>query len=236
MNTTSTSHHNLRLRESDLVMCDFDGTISQEDVGLAFIEALDLQEAWEIELRWRRGEMSSRECLSRQWGMVRLSPPDFMAMVDRIPVDPDFPAFVDLCRRRGAGIVVVSDGLDIYVDRMIERMGLRPYPGDMVAQSDGSCLPRLANHAEFTPGGLKISFPHQSEQCSLCGNCKTAHLFRLRRDFQRVIYIGDGYSDRCPARYEDVVFAKSHLAEICQEECLPCICFNDFADILQTVS
>lgn len=235
MSVESTPYRNPRITAQDLVMCDFDGTISQEDVGLAFIEALDLAEAWDVELRWRRGEIDSMECLAGQWALVRLPPTEFMALVDRIPLDPDFPAFVELCRERRAKIVVVSDGLDIYVDRMLERVGLHPQPGDRVLREEGSCLARFANHAELTPDGLRITFPHQSEECSLCGNCKTAHLFRLRPGFERVIYIGDGYSDRCPARYADIVFAKSHLVEICRQERLPHIPFEGFADILKVV-
>ena len=230
------SCRNPHISASDLVLCDFDGTISQEDVGLAFMEALDLPETWEIEMRWRRGEISSMECLDQQWGLMGLSPPDFAAMVDRIPVDPDFPAFADLCRQRGAHLVVVSDGLDLYVDPMLARMGFRVCPGDVLQVANATCLPRTANHAEFTPSGLRISFPHRSPHCSQCGNCKTAQLFRLRPHFRRVIYIGDGYSDRCPARYADVIFAKAPLTEICRDEGLPHIPVRDFADILQNVT
>ena len=227
---------NPHLMTSDLVICDFDGTISQEDVGIAVIEALGLEEAWEIEWRWRRGEISSMECLSQQWRLVQLPVRELLALIDSLPLDLDFPRFVALCRERQAEVVVVSDGLDLYVDRMLERMGFTPCAGDEASVGEDSCLPRFVNHAALTRQGVAITFPHRSDVCALCGNCKTAHLFRLRPHFQRTIYIGDGHSDRCPAQYADILFAKSHLAEFCQQQRLPYIPFDNFSDILATVS
>ena len=233
---SSARHPNPCLTQSDLVICDFDGTISQQDVGIAVIEALNLQEAWEIELRWRRGEIGSMECLAQQWGMVKLPATELLALIDSLPVDWHFLRFVELCRQRRVGLVVVSDGLDIYVDRMLARMGFSPCSGEKAASREDSCLPRFVNHADLTRDGVKVTFPHRSDDCALCANCKTAHLFRLRPHFSRTIYIGDGYSDCCPARYADIVFAKAHLAEFCQQQRLPHIAFNDFSDILETVS
>ena len=45
------------LGEDDLVFCDFDGTISVIDTGIAVIDFY--LTAWEIELIWRRGEIDS---------------------------------------------------------------------------------------------------------------------------------------------------------------------------------
>ncbi len=224
---------NLSLDNSDLVICDFDGTISQQDVGLFVMEALDLQEAWDIEMRWRRGEISSMECLSEQWSLVQLPTCELLTLLDSVPLDPDFPSFVELCRERGASLVVVSDGLDLYVDRLLRQMGLEPGAGQQVLERQGNCLPRFTNHAQITAEGVKISFPHRSDLCARCGNCKTAHLFALRRHSRRTIYIGDAHSDQCPARYADIVFAKSHLAEFCRQHRLPHIVFDGFSDILE---
>ncbi len=224
---------NLSLDNSDLVICDFDGTITQKDVGLFVIEALDLQEAWDIEMRWRRGEISSMECLSEQWNLVQLPASELLSLIDTVPLDPDFPSFVELCQQRGAGLVVVSDGLDLYVDRLLRQMGMEPCAGQQVLEGQGNCLPRFTNHAEFTAEGVKISFPHRSNLCARCGNCKTTHLFTLRRHFRRTIYIGDAHSDQCPARYADIVLAKRHLTEFCRQHRLPHIVFDSFSEVIE---
>ena len=33
-----------------------------------------------------------------------------------------------------------------------------------------------------------------------------------------IVYVGDGYSDRCPVQYADIVFAKGDLQTYCQEQ------------------
>lgn len=223
------------LADNDLVFCDFDGTISVTDTGIAIIDALNLEEAWEIEHIWRRGEISSMECLARQFALVRLPPDEFHALIDTFPLHEDFRDFFALLRRRRAYIVVVSDGLDLYVDRMMARLGYEVCDGDMVLRRQYDCMPRYANHAVATDQGVRIQFPHRVDTCAQCGNCKLEHLFRLRPHFRRVIYIGDGHSDMCPAKYADVLFARSHLARDAAENGLPYSPFESFADIMRAL-
>ncbi|MGQ9730254.1 MAG: hypothetical protein ACUVX8_03190, partial [Candidatus Zipacnadales bacterium] len=58
------------LCETDLLLCDFDGTISIHDTGLLVAERLGLEEFLAIEHRWRAGVISSRECLREQWRII----------------------------------------------------------------------------------------------------------------------------------------------------------------------
>jgi 2-hydroxy-3-keto-5-methylthiopentenyl-1-phosphate phosphatase len=70
-----------------------------------------------------------------------------------------------------------------------------------------------------------------SEECGRCGTCKRSLLDRFRSDYDRIIYIGDGYSDVCPARAADQVFAKPILHEKCMKNGTPSLLYNDFGDI-----
>jgi 2-hydroxy-3-keto-5-methylthiopentenyl-1-phosphate phosphatase len=229
------------LAAGDLILCDFDGTISVEDVGLAAINALGDQRAWDLEYRWRRGEIDSRECLAGQWGLIDWPLDRLLALFDSIGLDEGFHALWRLVLDRAARLVILSDGLDLYLDRMMSRLGYRTCDG-LLALSDnfGACVPRFANRAEYRdgpstgsgPGGrLELFFPCASDFCDQCGNCKLAHLMLLRPSFRRTLYIGDAYSDVCPAKYADVVFAKSHLADIFADERLPFVRFDELADV-----
>lgn len=218
------------LGATDLILSDFDGTISTLDTGLAVIEALDLAEAWEVEYQWRRGEISSMECLRRQWGMLNLTPEQLYELVDGLTIDPHFPRFVELVRERQAALVLLSDGLDFYIDRMLADIGLRTISGHATPAADNE-IRLFANHARVTPAGIEIEFPYRSE-CARCGNCKTAHLFRLRRGYERTIYLGDGHSDLCVARFADLVFACDALAEDFRQSGRPYVPFTSFAEVL----
>ena len=46
-----------------------------------------------------------------------------------------------------------------------------------------------------------------------------------------IVYIGDGYSDRCPVRYADFVFAKRQLIKHCQHQNITYFAFNNFSDV-----
>jgi 2,3-diketo-5-methylthio-1-phosphopentane phosphatase len=223
------------LGAGDLVLSDFDGTISLKDTGLEMIQRLGLEAAWELEDRWRQGEIGSAECLAGQWAMVNLGEAELLALLDDMPLDETFPDFVALCREREADLAVLSDGLDLYVNRMLGRLGLRTCAQPERLPSLSDCLGTYANHAEWTPEGLRVTFPYDSRQCDACGNCKTTRLRALRPGHRRVLYVGDGYSDMCAARYAEVRFAKGHLAEYCEEQGLAYHAFASFAEVIEAV-
>jgi len=227
----------IALQPEDLILSDFDGTISLIDTGVAMIDTLapaDAAAAWEDEYAWRRGEINSMECLRRQWRTFYPTEAEALAFVDGLEVDPDFLALLALARTRGTGIAILSDGLDFYLDRMFANLGLRTCGDDSCLRAT-DCLLRFSNAATFGPDGLRIEFPY-CNACGQCGNCKVEHLFRLRRSATRVIYLGDGHSDLCAARFADLIFAKHALAEDCQSAGRPYIPFETFADVMRVLA
>jgi 2-hydroxy-3-keto-5-methylthiopentenyl-1-phosphate phosphatase len=207
------------LTSQDLVLCDFDGTISVVDTGLLVAEKLGLEEFDEIEQRWRRGEISARECLRDQWRLIDPQRRDFQQLIATLRIDPGIRDLVTLVRQHGARIVVLSDGLDFYIRAAFERIGLQ-------------AVEFRANHAVLRDHHVELEFPHGAELCEECGNCKTHWLFELRAGYSRVIYIGDGISDACASRYCEVVFAKDLLAEACRERGQPFIAFDTLSEVV----
>ncbi|MHB8997412.1 MAG: HAD-IB family phosphatase [Armatimonadota bacterium] len=227
----------LTLTQSDLIFTDFDGTITLIDTGLAMINALSEQaqaEAWDLEYQWRRGEIDSMICLQAQWGLWNRPATEMFALIDGLEMDERFFDFLALVRSRHAGLAIVSDGLQFYLDRMMSARGIETCGDDHCARS-ADCILRFSNPATVTEAGVSIEFPHRDE-CGQCGNCKVSHLFRLRRDFARTIYIGDGHSDLCAARYAEIIFAKDALAEDCARAGRSFYPFETFDDILAIVT
>ncbi len=222
----------LKLRPGDIVMSDFDGTITLKDTGWVVVDTLELKEAWDWEYRWRDGEISSMECMNGQWSLVDLTREEFAAMMDTVALDERFPEFVTRARAAGAEVVVASDGLSLYLDAMLARLGFEVLDEDPQPGVTREGITRYVNKATITDEGVKIEYPHSNPACGQCGNCKQQHLSRLRLAYERPIYIGDGYSDRCPAMTSDIVFAKSHLAKIFDEKGLPYQPFTSFDDVI----
>ena len=76
-----------------VVFSDFDGTISLVDVTDAILERF-AEPAWrQVEEEWVRGAIGSEECLRRQMALVKATAKQFNALIDAVPLDPDFSRF-----------------------------------------------------------------------------------------------------------------------------------------------
>ncbi len=206
------------LNDADLVLCDFDGTISVIDTGLLVAHSFDFDRFDEIEQCWRRGEIPSWQCLRDQWSLVDPSRSDFWELLANLEVDPGFVDLVRLARSRDAHFVILSDGLDLYIGPTLDRLGLAD-------------IEFRANHGALRDGHIVMEFPQMDNRCADCGNCKTRWLFELRPGHARTVYIGDGFSDACAARYADLVFAKDDLARLCRERGQQFVPFHGLSEV-----
>jgi 2,3-diketo-5-methylthio-1-phosphopentane phosphatase len=198
------------------VLVDFDGTIAPTDTTDLLLERFAAP-AWRvIEEEWQSGRIGSRECLVRQIDLVRATPAEIDAFLAGIEIDAGFPGFVSLCRRLGASISVLSDGLDYSVATILKRYGLK--------------LPFYANHLQWLgEDRWRLTFPHARSDClSLSGNCKCS-LAEVAASQVRIV-VGDGRSDFCLAQRADLVLAKGALLAHCRASGLPHQPFNSFAD------
>jgi len=202
------------------VLCDFDGTIARDDVGnLLFKTFADPAKSRSIVDLWKRGEISSRECLEREAELARVSREALDQFIHERKLDPYFKDFVDFAGRRSMEVVILSDGLDYYIERMLIRSGL-------------AHLDFFANKLRLNDHTLHVRFPYYDMlDCNSCGNCKTYHMEKYKADGFYVVYIGNGLSDRCPSKYADLVFAKGELLDYCREEGVESTRFDNFRDV-----
>jgi 2,3-diketo-5-methylthio-1-phosphopentane phosphatase len=209
-----------RKRSSIAVLCDFDGTVATEDVGnLLFRRFSEDGRSMEVVEAWRRGEISSRECLERECALARASKEDIDRFLKERRLDPYFRDFLDFARRRKFPVVILSDGLDYYIEWLLMRHGV----GDVEV---------YANHLVLGDHTLSVEFPYYDLlDCTDCGNCKKYHLEKIRERGHAIVYVGDGYSDRCPAEAADLVIAKGVLLEHCRRKGIPCLTYQSFRDV-----
>jgi 2,3-diketo-5-methylthio-1-phosphopentane phosphatase len=203
-----------------LVLVDFDGTITQDDVGALLFDTFSKKESAKIVALWLKGEINSKECLEGLCELVRITRSQLKKFVLSRKIDGEFSAFVDLCKRERSRLVILSDGLDFYIKLILEKFGLEK-------------LPFYSNVLRFEDSRLKPEFPYFDRGCGSCGNCKMYHLKNLRGTRQKVVYIGDGLSDRCAMREADLVFAKNDLRKFCVLEGIEHYPFRDFGDVIQ---
>jgi 2-hydroxy-3-keto-5-methylthiopentenyl-1-phosphate phosphatase len=202
------------------ILCDFDGTVAREDVGnLLFQTFSDAKECLDTVDQWKQGLISSRDCLNREAQLARVSREALDEFITHRELDPYFKDFVDFAGRRGVEIVIVSDGLDYYIERMLLRSGL-------------AHIDFYANVLHLNDHSLHVRFPYYDMlDCRSCGNCKTFHMEKYKANGYFVVYIGNGLSDRCPSKYADFVFAKGDLLDYCKKNGVESTEFRNFRDV-----
>jgi 2,3-diketo-5-methylthio-1-phosphopentane phosphatase len=203
------------------VVVDFDGTVCEQDVSEELLKAFAPPGWWEIDRRFQRGEIGSRECLVRQVEMLRTGWPELLTFaLASFHIHPSFAPFASWAKAAGIEVAVASDGMGFYVEPMLRAGGV---DGVTVVTND------LAN------GALTLSFPNAHPRCIGCGTCKMLAVQRHRERFGPVAFVGEGHSDRYGALYADVVFAKEHLVDVCRSDGVPFHPWRTFDDVRATL-
>ena len=171
--------------------CDFDGTITREDVIDKTLEEY-ADPAWrEIERSWVKGEIGSRDCLAMQTRLIQAKKGDLLDFVEGIRIDETFVDFARYCRDKAIEIVILSDGIDLLIRSIMNRYGLK----DIKVFSNG--LVR-------TDGHFEMIFPYFTRDCpTRSGVCKCKFMEDFSRPERVNVLVGDGHSDFCIAARAD---------------------------------
>jgi 2,3-diketo-5-methylthio-1-phosphopentane phosphatase len=204
------------------IFVDFDGTISRQDIGeemfLTFGKPSEVRKIIEA---WINDEITSTESWIEMCKTVTdFSEARFDEFLSKIEIDPHFKGFLNYCKRNEFEILVLSDGLDYYINKFLSKEnidGLTVYSNKLNIDSSGILIPE---------------FPYTDEECKKCANCKRNHILTNSGDDEYTVYIGDGYSDTCPAQYCDFIFAKSSLLKYCEINRVSYFPYNDFGDVI----
>jgi len=204
------------------VFCDFDGTITRRDVGYNMFRHFSKGANAELVEPWKTGQISTRECLRLEAAMVKASEAEVYAYLDTFELNRGFDAFASACRETDLDLIVISDGLDFYIEYILKRYDL-------------GWIPVVTNQGRFGPDGLVVSFPHQNTSCQRCGSCKGERIGEYREragEPVRIAFIGDGYSDLCALEAADLIMAKKDLEEHCRHN-IGHTPYDDFDDVVR---
>ena len=204
------------------IFVDFDGTITQTDVGEAmFLKFGDPIQAEKIIESWIDYKISSAASWQQLCDTVtKFDNTLFEDFLNTIEIFPGFKDFVDFCNYHGFPIIILSDGLDYYIKRILRRENL----GE---------IPFYSNKLTFDSNNKLIPvFPYSDEECTRCANCKRNHIIENSGNYDFTVYIGDGYSDICPAQFCDFIFAKKSLLKYCETNRISYYPFKDFNEIM----
>jgi 2,3-diketo-5-methylthio-1-phosphopentane phosphatase len=207
------------------VFVDFDGTITTQDVGEAmFLKFGELETVNSVIAKWINREISSFESWKEMFKSVKdFNTKVFYEFLDTISIDNTFKDFIAFCKSNDINIYVVSDGFDVYINYILNREGF-------------SELKVFCNKMEINNNKIFPHFPYPDEECNICANCKRNHIINNSGDLEYNIYIGDGFSDTCPAQFCDLIFAKKSLLKYCEKNRITFSPFNNFNDVIEKLT
>ena len=196
------------------LVLDWDGTVTVRDTLWMLLEEFgdrDVLERAEAELE--RGEISYRDLMELEMATIRAplaEVTEWLGEHARLRA-----GFLELARRRRP--LVLSSGFRELIEPLLERHGVR--------------LEVVANSIEPRPDGWRVRW-NDDAPCPECGDlCKRRSLPE-----GEVVYVGDGYSDRCAALAAARVFARDDLARYLASVGFPYEAFEDFADLERRLS
>jgi 2-hydroxy-3-keto-5-methylthiopentenyl-1-phosphate phosphatase len=204
---------------------DFDGTISRQDVGNGLFRRFGGAACDALVARYHAGEIGARECFRGEAAaMGRFSVADMDRWIDLQEIDESFGAFAAFCAEAGMELAIVSDGLDYYIRRILAPRGL----GGIRLYANALSFEDLR---EDGTARAQIAFPHADAECGCSGSCKRNIVLTTTADDEILCYVGEGFSDRCPATFADIVFARDALQTYCQEQNISYFPYTSFADV-----
>jgi 2,3-diketo-5-methylthio-1-phosphopentane phosphatase len=210
-------------RPRTTLVVDFDGTVTEEDLLDAVASRFGDPDVYrEVEDALHAGRLPLREVISREFRPVTKPLDEVVAWVlDNVRIRPGFRELVARADERGWQVVVVSSGFHELIKPILERESVD--------------VELHANRLHPRPDGWIVHWRYD-DSCDACGeSCKRSIVQRLARG-EEVVYIGDGYSDRCAAQAADRVFAIKGLARFLQEREVPHERFDDFHEVARALA
>lgn len=228
-----------------IILCDFDGTITTQDTLVKLLDTFAEKDWHFIEKKVRSEGFGNRIALRQEFALCNPKKATkeriVRALNEHIEIDPYFKPFLEFCEREGYEFLIVSGGFSLCIETILKKynLGNIPYYANNLLFPRPNATGSNARRGTASAGEknkLAIGYPHSADDCKDCGNCKTMHLRKYMSMGYYIIYIGDSTTDRCPARYADLVFAKGNLSEYCLKEKINHIVYETFADIQSYLS
>lgn len=206
-----------------VVQCDFDGTLTIGEVSRLLLEEFAEGDWKSLTQDYNEGRITVQDCNIIQFAMVRIDKEtmvDFLTNSGRVEIRPGCRELFEYCSGRGFDIVITSNGLKLYIETILNNMGI----GDVAV---------YAARSRFTGNGIELTYPGPDGANIKDGFKAFYSKYLKEQGYDVMYYAGNGASDIYPARFADHIFAIDGLLEKCREENLKCTPFYDLNDIIR---
>lgn len=210
-----------------IVVTDFDGTLTEKDVGNELCKLFRPQEYKDLSSAYQRGELNLRDFQQKMWNNFPAGKDVFAEAALRVAsLRPGVNEFLELCAHKNVPVYIASCGLDAYIEPVIERFFSKFAQASI---KEISC-----NKTQFTENellsilapNLDLTQPEPLHKGRWAQELAATHR-------SKVMAIGNGGSDRTFIGHVDKLFATEKLPKICEAANQPFTEFEHFFDILK---
>ena len=107
-----------------IIQCDFDGTITMNNVSVVLRERFASSEWQEVESDYLHGRLTVEQSNGQQYALIKETKETLQEYArQKVEVRPGFLPFVEHCRANGIRFVIVSSGLDFYIEAVLSNIG-----------------------------------------------------------------------------------------------------------------
>src|SRR3989338_2396129 len=114
----------LQATAKTLIQCDFDGTVTEEDVSFTLLDTF-ADGNWRERLKdYQAGRISVGRFNTEAFAMVKADRATLIKVArSQVRIRAGFTDFLAYCRRKGLRLVIVSNGLDFYIEEILCSIG-----------------------------------------------------------------------------------------------------------------
>lgn len=200
------------------VVVDFDGTITVDDMLYVIAKRHAPEATAEAERALLAGEIDVNECVLREFEPIRAEHDEIIAeIVEEAEVRAGFARFVAGAQAAGDRVIVISSGFTSLIRPVLAGVGVND-------------IEVIANDVRFAPQGSTVTL-REGPRCERCGERCKRPLVEKIADWDRVVYVGDGWSDRCASLPAARRFACDDLARYLDAEGAEYHHFETFDDV-----
>jgi 2-hydroxy-3-keto-5-methylthiopentenyl-1-phosphate phosphatase len=205
------------------LVVDFDGTVTEQDLLDTIASRFGDPEVYrEVDEGLDDGRLSLREVITREYEPVTKPLEEIVAwQLENVSIRPGFRELVELAQERGWRFVIVSSGFHELIEPILRHEGV-----DVEVH---------ANRVDPRPDGWRVLWQYD-ETCDSCGESCKRSIVQEFAGRDELVYVGDGYSDRCAAEASDRVFATKGLARYLDERGISYERFDDFHDVARRLA
>ncbi|MCL2140267.1 MAG: HAD-IB family phosphatase [Dehalococcoidia bacterium] len=205
-----------------LVQSDFDGTLTIGDVSFLILDEF-VGPAWREYLAdYESGKISVNRFNRMIMAMVKADKVTLDQFVrDKVVIRPGFAELVNTCRELEFRFVIVSNGMEFYIETVLSMLGLEN-------------IEYKAAKAIFRSDGIDAWY-EGPDGSHLDAEFKEAFTKQFIQQGYKTIYLGNGTSDFPPASMCNHIFSIDNLTACCRRYEVPHTPFNDLNEIAHSL-